>query len=313
MPNQEWNKKRIESLISNKVEENYSLEYKAARALEDTIEISRDVSSFANASGGVIIYGVAERKEQKRNYPGSLDPIDFSAYPKERLEQVIGSNIRPRLQDMRITAVEDSDNPNNGFYVVEIQISPTAHQAGDLKYYRRYNFERLPMFDQEIRDVMNRVKHPEIELELDINRSPVNGNGTLEILSHLRNVGSIYASYVNYEMKIPLYLVFDGSRWDYNGKQESIDGIQYAIFTGDNTHRDVIETVNKTYGPEKIYGPARFVPILPNRTFRSKSVELEKEMADFSDFGDLKIYWFVYADNAPVKTGEIPLTSLRLR
>ena len=40
--------------------------------------------------------------------------------------------------------------------VVEIPKSLTAHQARDLRYYRRYNFESVAMVDYEIRDVMNR-------------------------------------------------------------------------------------------------------------------------------------------------------------
>jgi predicted HTH transcriptional regulator len=62
-PNDAWNEERIERLIRDKVPESLTLEYKASRALCDLnnrsiTDLSKDVSSFANATGGVIIYGV---------------------------------------------------------------------------------------------------------------------------------------------------------------------------------------------------------------------------------------------------------------
>ena len=49
----------IEDLIKNEVEESLHLDYKEARALgkEETkkADITKDVSSFANADGGVIV------------------------------------------------------------------------------------------------------------------------------------------------------------------------------------------------------------------------------------------------------------------
>ena len=58
----------IYDLIRNEVEENIHLDYKEARALgkEDAkkADITKDVSSFANADGGIIIYGVAEENHK---------------------------------------------------------------------------------------------------------------------------------------------------------------------------------------------------------------------------------------------------------
>ena len=54
----------IYDFIRNEVEENIHLDYKEARALgkEDAkkADITKDVSSFANADGGLFIYGLEE-------------------------------------------------------------------------------------------------------------------------------------------------------------------------------------------------------------------------------------------------------------
>lgn len=60
----------IRRMIADGVEENISLDYKAAEALQNTDgkkkEIAKDVSAMANAAGGVIIYGIKEFDEKEK-------------------------------------------------------------------------------------------------------------------------------------------------------------------------------------------------------------------------------------------------------
>jgi predicted HTH transcriptional regulator len=52
----------VQTLIDTQVQESLHLDYKDSRALArvKASEISKDVSAFANADGGTIIYGVTE-------------------------------------------------------------------------------------------------------------------------------------------------------------------------------------------------------------------------------------------------------------
>ena len=54
----------VERMIAEKVQENVHLDYKASPAADPgrPNEIAKDVSSFANSDGGVLIYGVEEEK-----------------------------------------------------------------------------------------------------------------------------------------------------------------------------------------------------------------------------------------------------------
>lgn len=79
----EFTKEYLEHLIADQVEEGGQLEYKAAASLgrtnEQKKEITKDVSAFANAAGGILIYGIREHAEkEKRHLPEAFDPVDGS-------------------------------------------------------------------------------------------------------------------------------------------------------------------------------------------------------------------------------------------
>jgi predicted HTH transcriptional regulator len=97
-----WSQKTVEQYITNQIQENLNLDYKASRAFSKSDgairEISKDVSAMANSQGGVIIYGVKEFDEkEKRHLPEKIDPVDQTVYTKEWLEQIINSNIHPKI------------------------------------------------------------------------------------------------------------------------------------------------------------------------------------------------------------------------
>ncbi|HEY5125099.1 MAG TPA: ATP-binding protein, partial [Ignavibacteria bacterium] len=175
MENTPQTKADLEKLITDEVEESFNLEYKGADAIQNTDgkkkEIAKDVSSFANSAGGVIIYGIKEFDEEEKRYlPERITPINRTQYTKEWLEQIINSNISPKIEGLKIYPVT-LDDFNEVAYVVEIPQGTTAHQnTKDHRYYRRYNFEAIPMLDYEIKDIMNRIKHPLIEIRFEIQK-----------------------------------------------------------------------------------------------------------------------------------------------
>jgi hypothetical protein len=207
----EWTKQRLEKLISDCVEESLSLEYKAAESLNLSDggivdEITKDVSAFGNSSGGALIYGIAEfRDKTKRHLPERLDPIGRGAISKERLEQII-QTIQPRIEGVVIHPVTISDQDNTVCYIVEIPQSQTAHQARDHKYYKRHNFNAIPMEDYEVRDVMNRRTHPKIRASIYINKAAKRPEPEGMILVKLENVGQVLARHAMVELEVPVDL-----------------------------------------------------------------------------------------------------------
>lgn len=199
-----WTEDRLQTYITDKIEESLHLDYKAAGALDRSkkIEITKDVSAMANSDGGVIIYGIAERRENKA-LPGTLTPINQREFSKEWLEQII-QNIEPRIIGIEIHPVNAEDGSGGVYYVVEVPKASTAHQALDQKYYRRFNFESVAMYDHEIRDLMNRQTTPRVEVEVFL------WLGKLRLENHIfckmRNVTNVFAEHAALKLRVPVYI-----------------------------------------------------------------------------------------------------------
>ncbi len=155
----------IQSLIDIQAEENTYYEFKDARAIDDKqkAEISKDVSAFANADGGVIIYGLNEDRNTHKAV--GLSFVDTLKYSKEWLENVIHSNIHRKIDDLRIHKIDNPQNSNESIYVVKIPRSPNApHMSSDNKFYKRANFKVMAMEEYEVRDSYFRIQHSQLEI-----------------------------------------------------------------------------------------------------------------------------------------------------
>jgi len=206
----EWTKQRLDQMIADGVEENLSLDYKRADSLAKTdgkkAEVTKDVSSFANSSGGVLIYGVAKfDDEQRKHLPERLDPIQRSEISKEWLDQVI-QTIQPRIEGVVIHPITISEPDNIVCYVVEVPQSHTAHMARDHRYHKRHNFTTAQMEDYEVRDVMSRRTHPKIKASIFINRRADYPKPGGLILVRIENVGNVSAHQVMVDLQLPVDL-----------------------------------------------------------------------------------------------------------
>src|SRR5438128_1492530 len=88
----------LQLLLDEGIGESLTLDYKASPALarhdKCKNELCKDVSAFANSAGGQIIYGIDEKNNK-------LD--DGSEISREWIEQIIDSNVQPRIEGLIIT------------------------------------------------------------------------------------------------------------------------------------------------------------------------------------------------------------------
>jgi len=198
-------REELQSLIDSKIGENGSLEYKAGGALNRKNQnlrddITKDVSAFANAAGGILIYGIGEfTSEDKKHWPEKITAIDATDYTREWLDQMIGQ-IQPRIEGLEIVPVHVGPKDTDFCYVVSVPQSSTAHQATDKRYYRRRNFENTMMDDAEIRDVMNRRKHPLLSVKILIQHQR---NAPTNIRFKITNVSLVMARYYSILVALP--------------------------------------------------------------------------------------------------------------
>ncbi|MCH5330192.1 MAG: ATP-binding protein [Alistipes sp.] len=314
----------VQRLIDDCVVENTSLEYKAGIDLNGKKdwrrELAKDVSAMANANGGTIIFGLCEIKEEgKPALPGAITPLDSTVISKERLEQVIYSNISPKIEGIEITSLPaDLRNPKDVIYIVNIPQGNTAHQNTiSRKYYKRRNTTIDAMEDYEIRDIMNRNSVPNIELVFEIERrNPVQAY-VIQPVYHpeLRtvipqmvpqndavcvlcckpvNTGNVIAENLHYFIEIPENMVKTGNSFDIIKRENG-----YITIHRENLYCDILEGST----PQNIkFGNPRIVPVLPHTTGVYKHIILS-ELADFDSTAEIR--WRLNADCAPQKSGSI--------
>jgi hypothetical protein len=176
----EWGEADLANILQSWITESTVLDYKAREALRNTdknkLEISKDVSAFANSAGGTLVYGI----DETNHIPTGLRGLDPSVTTREWIEQVINSGIQRRIDGIRINQVGlDTLEPGHVAYVISIPQSMRApHMAADNRFYKRFNFESVPMEEYEVRDVARRSEAPDLWLEFDLwpdpNGTPIN-------------------------------------------------------------------------------------------------------------------------------------------
>lgn len=104
----------IQSLIDNGVRESKTIEYKQelpGNTEKDKKEFLADISSFANASGGTVIYGIIEARDSNNKPTGTpqqaegLGGINADSEVR-RLEQILLSGLEPRIPGLAIRPVD---------------------------------------------------------------------------------------------------------------------------------------------------------------------------------------------------------------
>jgi hypothetical protein len=192
---------------------------------------------------------------------------------------------------------------NHVVYVVEIPQGTTAHQALDKRYYKRFNFESVPMEDHEIRDVMNRDKFPVINLDFSIeSKRTTMGRSILRrntLIIRAKNVGQLYAQYVNCSIHLPSSFAPNEVSL-FEKDFEEIDGKLYYVLTKNNTRRDILQVSENT----KTEGTSWFDPILPSLS-HVWHWKLPRDFDKTKLGRDDKIIWDVFADNSPPRSGKV--------
>ncbi len=195
----------LKSFIENEIEESIHIEFKSGDALSKNDskkkEVSKDVAAFANSDGGIIVYGISE----KNHKADSFAYVDGKIYTKEWLEQIISTTIRRNIDGLKIFPIRNNNNIKESIYVVQIPISIDApHLSRDNRFYKRYNFESVPMEEYEIRQLYGRKVKSELQLSgYSINLKEIGEEETtFTCETGVYNVGEKYEN----DYKVNIYL-----------------------------------------------------------------------------------------------------------
>ena len=221
--------------------EDEHLDYKDKRALLPLVrgnqkidkqrradDISKDVSSFLNSDGGVLVYGVPESTEEGVT-GGSPVPdageIGFlrGEIEKETIEDLVTSCIQPR-PGPELFHVTEVPYGNDGriVFIVEVAVGfGDVWQAKDKRYYKRFQYKAEPMEHYEINMVRERNSGPDLGLTFGLNdrwdisllSEALSGNANTEIQIHVGITNARDTIPESVFMELAFYLTTNEQLW----------------------------------------------------------------------------------------------------
>ena len=149
----------VTSLVSRKTPESYYLDYKASISINkrnEKIELCKDITSFANEGGGVLLYGIPEEDEN-----GVPVPKDFSEcgieIPKDlpiSIENIIMDIVCPPLPELLIKILAlNKPAPKSLLLIYHPESWNKPHMVEGYeqgRYYHRGNYRAILMNEKQI-------------------------------------------------------------------------------------------------------------------------------------------------------------------
>lgn len=172
----------IERLITNKVPEGISIEYKSKLDIttgDQRKEFLYDITAFANSDGGVVLFGIKEEVDEKGQNTGFPDQIVGISIDNEdsllkQIEDVIQSSTNPSLTAFDIKIIDGS-----GVKILAIEIYQNlglpimVTYRGTNKFYKRRITGKYPVDVYELNQLFMRANRIHGELD-NIRNSRVN-------------------------------------------------------------------------------------------------------------------------------------------
>ncbi|WP_419706525.1 helix-turn-helix domain-containing protein [Promicromonospora sp. NFX87] len=115
----------VERAIGMQTPEAADLEFKS-QWWDNNKEFAKDCAAFANATGGVLIYGI---DDNGRDAAAGLAPVDQIDDFEERVQSVTASRIAPKLPQVHVRWVRNPDASGTGIAIVAVPRSPNAPHA----------------------------------------------------------------------------------------------------------------------------------------------------------------------------------------
>ncbi len=312
----EWTYGDLEAFVEAADSEHLNFDFKAMGALDQTQgkkkEAAKDASAFANAAGGIIVYGVAEQSEGTYSIQQGYEAT--GKIRKEWLQAVLDQNIAPPITGLEVFSVEMPDSGERFALLVQIpraEIEP--HQAPKGSYYIRRGDHVGPMSHDEVKDAFFRARYPNLEATVSlrsVGNTPYHGGqvgASIKYLFTLRNVGRVAALEFLVRLQWPkgVQARFGGRGARYFDIVEDTSGCWYCIrsagpcYTGQDPPR----------------------PVRPLRCFPGESIEFTLEVSSrpmsplpwdrwCSNASEGTFKWEIFADSAPKKSGEAPVARI---
>ena len=294
-----WGYKELQEFVKENLSEDSHLDFKDSRAISDWTreqrgEMAKDVSSFANAGGGIIIYGAVESKPNGDQPTPQFEKFDTGitgTLKREAIEDTLTSElfIHKKIDGLVIRQIKVPGANSNFYLVISIPMSFRApHMHNPTKrYYKRHNFKAEPMEGYEVEDIRNRTISPQVKLTFPYKRTRMVGQGEVHYYSAtfvLENVGTRTLKDYYFELRIPEIVDPDCGGKLPQALQERIDNQTYRVF-----HSLTLEKM-----------------LFPGQQLHLCTLNYKVDDHSYSMLNQYnpKFYWRLYKDDASPDIGE---------
>lgn len=324
----------LSNLIENGVGEGKTLEYKQRILIDqdnDKKEFLFDVSSFANASGGDLIFGIEENRET--GLPVNICGIESLNKDEliQKIESLIRDGIAPRISGINISLIP-LERLNHFVLIIRIPKSWTSpHQVifkGSDKFYTRATNGKYKLDILELRNafilsdtITDRIrKFREERLSAIVSsETPVPLLSNAKIVLQFVPISSFEPN-KNYDLTYfksdysRLYPLGGGGR-DYRFNLEGMISYSSGHTKGVNHsymqfyRNGVIETVNSTI--LEPYDSKLLIPSVPSINFEGEIIKCYKEYCKIIKTLQIDIPIFVFLSFVGIKGYAIESSKLR--
>lgn len=281
----------IERFILEGQEENLNLEFKTVvhpnynlnNKEDDKKNISKTLSGFANSNGGIIIWGIkAKENEKKQDIATDKKPIKELTKFLNTLNRLEGQAITPVITGIEHKKIEISDD--YGFIVTFVPASDFAPHIANFAnkhYYKRSGDSFYICEHYDIKDMFQRKHSAYLSLNLknkqirQISKDKIQ----IDITLSLRNTGRNYA-------KAPLIRVEINQPYKFS---------DYGLDGNGNVGVFRVKATPRT--PQlSTYSGGQDILIYPDLEYDVDKIELEIN-SDIEELPKLKVDYMIVAEN----------------
>jgi hypothetical protein len=201
----------FDALVQSRREEDLYLEFKRKERSDcgdlgngDKKAFSRALSSFANADGGVLIFGVVTtRSPDGLDVASGLAPIINADTFRSRLQDSLFTSTQPVVDGVRLEVIPSADG-RSGFlkcYVPSSDKTPHRAMACEREYWRRTSSGSRRMEHYELEDAFGRRLRPLLRLFVEL-RPRLHGDPFEELHFFFFNEGRAVARHAGFVCRL---------------------------------------------------------------------------------------------------------------
>ncbi|MEQ1717978.1 MAG: ATP-binding protein [Hyphomicrobium sp.] len=171
----------LEALIAEQRDEDLHLEFKQKEdrrngdiMKNDKQGFSKAMSGFANADGGILIFGMETTKSQDGvDRATSLKPITEHDRFRAKLMDSILNTTQPVVDDVRIEIIDSAQGAGYVKCLIPQSVKqPHRAMLADKQYWRRVSTGHRLMEHYELEDIFGRRLRPSLKMSLELKPRP---------------------------------------------------------------------------------------------------------------------------------------------